>query len=88
MTVPKNEVPVSILISVPKKRFHNAVDRNKMKRLVREAYRTQKHILRKEFENRENNLAIAFICITSRLCKYETVHKSINKALNGIIKNL
>ena len=27
--------PVSILVSVPKKRFRHAVDRNRMKRLVR-----------------------------------------------------
>ena len=30
---------VSVLISVPKKRFHDAVDRNRAKRLMREAFR-------------------------------------------------
>ena len=34
-----------ILISVPKKQFKKAVDRNKIKRRIREAYRTEKHLL-------------------------------------------
>ena len=37
--------PVQVLISVPKKRFRHAVDRNRVKRQVREAYRHHKAIL-------------------------------------------
>ena len=37
--------PVQVLVSVPKKRFHHAVDRNRVKRQVREAYRRQKQLL-------------------------------------------
>ena len=36
--------PVQILISVPKKRFKHAVDRNRVKRQVREAYRQHRQI--------------------------------------------
>ena len=39
------DVPVRILISVPKKRFKHAVDRNRVKRQVREAYRRHKLLL-------------------------------------------
>lgn len=36
---------VQASFSVPKRRFKRAVDRNKVKRLMREAYRLQKHLL-------------------------------------------
>jgi ribonuclease P protein component len=37
--------PVQLLISVPKKRFKHAVDRNRVKRQVREAFRQHKDLL-------------------------------------------
>ena len=40
-----HEVPLQMLISVPKKHFHHAVDRNRVKRQVREAWRRHKSLL-------------------------------------------
>ena len=51
---------VSVLISVPKKRFHDAVDRNRVKRQIREAYRKLKHSLVENMVSREEGLLIAF----------------------------
>ena len=49
MTEPRTEdgnVPfVRILVSVPKRNFKHAVDRNRIKRQVREAYRKNKAVL-------------------------------------------
>ncbi len=36
---------VQMMISVPKRRFKHAIDRNRVKRQVREAYRKNKHLL-------------------------------------------
>ena len=66
--------PVSILISVPKKRFRHAVDRNRMKRLVREAYRTQKHVLWRALDGKDYRLAVAFVCITDSMPSFFHVH--------------
>ncbi len=41
-----NETDTQLLISVPKRFFKHAVDRNRVKRQVREAYRNNKRLLR------------------------------------------
>ncbi|MCR5314089.1 MAG: ribonuclease P protein component [Bacteroidaceae bacterium] len=76
--------PVSILISVPKKRFHNAVDRNRMKRLVRESYRLNKSILWNPLQEKDYRLMIAFICLTDSMPEYKQVEKSVVKIMNRI----
>ncbi len=86
MTVDNPTAPVSILVSVPKRRFRHAVDRNRMKRQVREAYRLNKHILLNGTETftKEKGLAIAFICITDKPCNSSMVTKSVVKILRRI----
>ncbi len=86
--MPSDSVPVSILISVPKKRFHNAVDRNRVKRLVREAYRKNKHILWNTLADKDYTIALAFICVTDALPEYRKVEKAVIKAMNRIAENL
>lgn len=50
---------IAVLISVPKKRFRKAVSRNRIKRLVREAYRLEKHPLRSFLESQSLHLSLA-----------------------------
>ena len=79
---------VSILVSVPKKRFRHAVDRNRMKRLVRESYRLNKHILWDALEGQEFRIVLAFVCITDTLPTFYTVNKSVKKALTRIAEKV
>ncbi|WP_294081396.1 ribonuclease P protein component [Proteiniphilum sp. UBA5384] len=83
-TAPYGVLPLSILISVPKKRLKSAVDRNRMKRLTREAYRLNKHFLfnRELAENR--HLDVAFIYVADKLCDYAAVEKGMRKALKEL----
>lgn len=83
-----DEPPVSILVSVPKKRFRHAVDRNRMKRLVREAYRLNKHILWEALQEKDYRLALAFVCITDTLPFFYAVNKSMTKALTRIAEKV
>ena len=83
-----SDVPVSVLISVPKKRFRHAIDRNRMKRLVREAYRVNKHELCDFVSQQDYNIAVAFVCITDNMATYQIVERSMHKALLRIMEKL
>lgn len=77
-------VPVRIMISVPKKRFKHAVDRNRMKRQIREAYRLNKQVLWDKATELNKVISIAFICITDELVASSKVHGSVKKILGRI----
>ena len=80
--------PVSVLISVPKKRFRHAVDRNRVKRLVRETYRTHKHMLWTPLEGKGYHVIVAFVCITDTLPSFRLVKKSMVKILTRISEQI
>ena len=78
---PVADVPVSILISVPKKRFKRAVKRNRIKRLIRETYRLNKNALWESLQLSEKGLLIAFIYIGNEICDFSTLNASMKKII-------
>lgn len=56
---------VQLLISVPKKRFHHAVDRNRVKRQLREAFRHHKALLYQSLPDNEC-LLLAFVWLSDK----------------------
>ena len=73
-----------ILISVPKKRFKHAVDRNKVKRQVREAYRKNKHLLSGSVSEGKQ-LLIAFVWLSDKHCTSAEVEKRVVSLLQKMI---
>ena len=59
LPVEELEAPVSILVSVSKRRFKRAVKRNRVKRQIREAYRKNKSLLVDELQRREQQTRTA-----------------------------
>lgn len=80
--------PVSVLISVPKKRLRLAVDRNRMKRQVREAYRRNKQSLCERLIAAEKHIDMAFICICDQPVETLQVEASVKKILRRLDEHL
>ena len=83
------EAPVQILISVPKKHFKHAVDRNLVKRQVREAYRKNKQGLLQAMESHEKEgLVVSFIWLENKLHDSHSVEHHIVELLRHISERL
>ncbi len=78
--------PAQAGFSVPKKFFKHAVDRNRVKRLMREVYRTHKINLYQKLATDKKQMALMFIYKGKALPEYELVSKSVIHCLNRLIK--
>ena len=61
----EDEAPIQLLISVPKKHFKHAVDRNRVKRQIRESYRRHKELLTGSLPDSQQ-LLIACVWLSDR----------------------
>ena len=80
-------VTVQVLISVPKKRFKHAVDRNRVKRQVRESFRRHKETIY-EHITADRQLLVAFIWLSDRHYVSAEVERRVSKLLQKIAQQL
>lgn len=83
----EGQQPVQILISVPKKRLHHAVDRNRTKRQIREAYRHHKQLLADTIGSQQA-VDIAFIWLTDQLQPSPRIDNCVKNLLQRIARKL
>ena len=82
----EHPAPVSVLVSIPKKRLRSAVKRNRMKRLFREAYRLNKHLYLNSLRIENRQLDIGFVYVKDELSDFFEIEKSVHRALREITK--
>jgi ribonuclease P protein component len=70
-----------LLISVPKKRIKKAVDRNLVKRRIRESYRKNKLILIEFLKQKQIKCVFAIIYNSSEIASYNEIEKKIIQIL-------
>jgi len=77
---PEPDMPAGfpeILVSVPKRNFKKAVQRNRIKRLTREAYRLQKTAC-------STKMCIAFLYVGKEVPEYSEVERAIGQVLDKL----
>ncbi len=80
----KSDVPVNVMVAVPKKRFKRAVKRNRLKRLMRESYRLNKSILTEKCIEKNINIQIAFNYVADLELDFKTIEIKMKTAITKI----
>ena len=79
---------IQVLISAPKRNFHHAVDRNRIKRQIREFYRTQSAPLKETVALKRKGLALAFLFNDNRLWESDKLDQRLSQALEKLVETL
>ena len=74
-----DNVPVQVLIATSKKKFHHAVDRNRVKRLTRECYRLHKPELYQYLESHNLTLILAINYVHNEIFDFATLMHKFDK---------
>ncbi|MCG1035328.1 ribonuclease P protein component [Polaribacter sargassicola] len=80
-----SDFPAQVGVSVSKRNFKRAPDRNRLKRLMRETYRLQKEIV---YDNLEKPHVFMISYIGREAKPYEELFSKMNKLLNLFIEDV
>lgn len=73
-------------VAVSSRNFKRAVDRNRIKRLMREAYRLQKNELAESLISHKITLAVFILYIGKEMPPYDVVFEKFKKIISRLIK--
>jgi ribonuclease P protein component len=84
--LPSEETIVQVGVTAGKKYFKKAVDRNRIKRLIREAYRLQKNDLIEVLKQKKLKGFLFFMYTDKTIASFSTIKEAMNKALKRLEK--
>ena len=76
-----DHIPCQVMIVAPKRVFHHAVDRNRVKRLVRECWRLRKQDFYSFLQERGLCVVVSFVYTHGQILDYAQLGHKMDKAL-------
>jgi ribonuclease P protein component len=90
--IEKNNADVSVSVTagvgVSSRHFKKAVDRNRIKRLLREAYRLEKQSLHQTVAAQSKSIAVFFLYLDKELPEYTLVREKMKESIEKLRKKL
>lgn len=80
--------PVKVVFSVPRKNYKKAVDRNLIRRRMREAFRTGKHPFYEMLRSNNKNVALMIIYTNKEIIEYPLIQKSLIKGMKKMLATI
>ena len=80
-----SEFPAQVGVSVPKRNFKHAVDRNRIKRLLRETYRKHKYIV---YDKLDSPYVYMISYLGKEEQKYVDIERKMEKLLTSFVQEI
>ena len=80
--------PVQLLVVAPKRKLRHAVDRNRVKRLVRECYRVRKHALYQAVDASGMRLLLSIVYVQGAPIDFAQMSKKMDKLIDALVAQL
>ncbi len=76
--------PCQVMIVAPKRRFHHAVDRNRIRRLTRECWRRRKPALYDFLQQHNLCIALSLVYVHNEIMTYEQLSRKAYKLMAAL----
>lgn len=84
----RQKFPARVAVSVPKHKFKRAVDRNLMKRRIRESYRQNKNLIYDPLLNRGLKIEMIILFLSDEFIPFDNLDARIRELLRKLANSL